>query len=919
MIAGWIFKKNEAPASEAQAGDLDGRAGADPGLAPGAPALDDWAPRLQAAMGDDAALLALARAGAPLEVKLAAVGALSAEEAMKLAEREFRNHDRRVHRLAKQRHTERVAQRKAAEGAAELIVAARALVEEPFIAVNRLVELDRAWQALDPGLLAPAQRGEFEALMAQLSSLTRERADEALKLKQWTAQARLALANLHAVCAEAAAGTANRGSLAAAGAAASLAIESAPQGDTGAALCEALAAAAQAGTELDERLDVLEVVLQVSLLPGSGPSAEPVPSGDATGTAATAQDAVLRWKQLPPLTDARLADTLNQRFEQWRQAQEDARQNRRTQRREQVKAQQHAARSEHAETLASVLERAEAALAEGHLTDAHKHLIEIDELLHGGVSAGPLRARVDSLQAGYAQLKGWQHWAGGRARDELVLQAEALAAATSGETDVRTVKLSTRQRAEVIDDMRARWKELDRLGGATSRSLWQRFDSALKVAYEPVAAHVAAQRAAREQNLLARQQLIAALDTLTLPDVGIEGDPVAPDWRSLAGALDHFQTEWRKLGPLEHTVPHKARDKLVERMNAAVGRIEAPLREARRAARLTREQLIARAHALGAEVSAGTPGRELVDRVRELQTGWQQHARALPLARADENALWTEFKTAIDAIFSARDAAFNARDAEARAHGAERAALIERLEALSADTAPAELKRTLAEVEASWQKVGSPARSDAAALDARFRHARETARQYLAGTAQRHWHAICDALLAKIALCEEVESSVDPADAQALLAQRWSALPVLPAPWEQALGWRAGLPGAAEVGKPQGTVATDELLLQAEASWGLDSPPAFETARRMLKLQAMKQAMEGRRPVTSAPLTPEQWLLALICRTGLDALQRQRLGTVLAALRQRGPVDFASQGEPATRRRSATQPCMSTWARQPDA
>ena len=896
MIAGWIFKKNEAPASEAPAGDLAGPAGADPGLAPDAPALDDWTPKLQAAMGDDAALLALARAGAPLEVKLAAVGALSAEEAMKLAEREFRNHDRRVHRLAKQRHTERVAQRKAAEAAAELILAARALVEEPFIAVNRLVELDRAWQALDPGLLAAAQRGEFETLMAQLSSLTRERADEALKLKQWTAQARLALANLHAVCAEAAAGTANRGTLAAAAAAARVAIESAPQGDAGAALCEALAGAVQAGTQLDERLGVLEDVLQVSSVPGSEPSAEPAPSGEATDAAATAQDAVLRWKQLPPLTDARLADTLNQRFEQWQREQDDARQTRRLQQRQQVKARQHAVRNERTETLASVLERAEAALAEGHLADAHKHLIDIDELLHGGVSAGALRARIDLLQAGYAQLKGWQHWAGGRARDELVLQAEALAAATGGESVARTLKLSTRQQAEVIDDMRARWKELDRLGGATSRSLWQRFDAALKVAYQPVAAHVAAQRAAREQNLLARQQLIAALEPLA-PASG-DADPVAPDWRSLAGALDHFQTEWRKLGPLEHTVPHKARDKLVERMNAAVGRLEAPLHEARRAARLTRERLIARAHALGAEVNAGTPGRELVDRVRELQTEWQQHARALPLARADENGLWTEFKTAIDAIFSARDAAFNARDAEARAHGAERVALIERLEALSADTAPAEIKRTLAEVETSWQRVGPAPRSDAAALDARWRDAREAARQYLAGTAQRSWHATCDALLAKLALCEELESGADPATAQTVLAQRWAALPALPAPWEQALGLRAGLSGVTEVGTRQSTVATDELLLQVEAGWGLNSPPDFEAARRTLKLQAMKVAMEGRRPTAAAPPTPELLLVALLRRSGLDALQRQRLDAVLAALRRRGPLDSIPKGSP---------------------
>src|SRR4029453_13054722 len=124
----------------------------------------------------------------------------------------------------------------------------------------------------------------------------------------------------------------------------------------------------------------------------------------------------------------------------------------------------------------AALTHAEAALAAGHLVDTNKHLVEIDELLHGGTPAAALRARIDTLQAEYARLKGWQHWGGGLARDELVLQAEALAAASSGEGDKRIVKLSIKQHAEVIDALRARWKKLDRLGGATSRALWQRFD-----------------------------------------------------------------------------------------------------------------------------------------------------------------------------------------------------------------------------------------------------------------------------------------------------------------------------------------------------------------------------------------------------------------------------------------------------------
>ena len=46
-----------------------------------------------------------------------------------------------------------------------------------------------------------------------------------------------------------------------------------------------------------------------------------------------------------------------------------------------------------------------------------------------------------------------------------------------------------------VFSLRARWKELDRAGGPSSRALWDRFDAALKSAYEPVAAQIDAQRA----------------------------------------------------------------------------------------------------------------------------------------------------------------------------------------------------------------------------------------------------------------------------------------------------------------------------------------------------------------------------------------------------------------------------------------
>ncbi len=882
----WIFKKNKAATTDRPTASATPSIRPEPAAKAAAPATD-WPQKLQAALGDDTALLTLARANAPVDVKLAAVGALTGEATLKLAERELRDTDRRVHRLAKQRHLAQVLLRETAEQAGVLIEAARALVDEPVIPSNRLVELDRGWRALNAESIDATQRAEFDALLAQLATLTRERGDLALRLERWLAEARVAVARLLATGLAAAEGIQDRGSLAEASAAARGALAAAPVGDSAAALRASLAVALQGSEELDARLVLLDALLQDVAVPAV--LAEPAP-GEAVDAAATTPLApAAHWLQLAALADAPIAQALNQRFTQWQLARDAARKDRRTEQRDRARERQQGVKAEHTQALATALERAETALAEGQLGPTHQHLVEIDELLHGGTPAAGFSARIDAVQAGYTRLKGWQHWGGGLARDELVLQAEALAAATLGEAGALSVKLSVKEQAGLIDDLRARWKELDRLGGATSRALWQRFEAALKTAHGPVAAHLDVQRAARQQNLQSREQLIDALKAVVLPDLN---DPdTAPRWKALAMALDRFETDWRRLGPLEHTVPHQQRDRLVERMRAAVLRVETPLREAQRGAQRSREQLVVRAAALAAEAATGEPGRDLFPRVRELQAEWQHHAARLPLPRALENALWGAFKGHVDAVFSSRDAALSARDAEFKAHAAERAALIERLAALGTDAAPAELQRALGETESAWQRAGPAPRHDAAALEAQFRSVRDNVRQLLATSAQRRWHGQCDVLLARLVACEQFEAEAAQAEnaapARAALEQRWAALPALPALWDQALAQRtAPAAGAA----PAAAATADELLLQLEAAYQLDSPPAFQAARRALKLQAMKVALESRPAAALAAFTPEQWLAAALGRSGLDAAQRARLGEIIAALRERGPA-----------------------------
>ena len=256
--------------------------------------------------------------------------------------------------------------------------------------------------------------------------------------------------------------------------------------------------------------------------------------------------------------------------------------------------------------------------------------------------------------------------------------------------------------------------------------------------------------------------IIGAMDaptsgTVTLDAVRVEPDEngAAPDWKHAAQSLQQFQTQWHKLGPLEHTLPHKSVATMDQRLKASVTRIQNVLQSVHGTAKAEREQLIVRAKALRQHAAS----RDLMTRLRELQTQWQRHARALPLPHKLENALWDEFKSATDAVMNERDAALSARKAEFAANHAAREGLIARLATLTEDSPSADIRRILSAVDSEWRSAGEMAKDQAAPLTARFHAARDRVQELLANSARRIWSRHCDALLAKLALCDERETN----------------------------------------------------------------------------------------------------------------------------------------------------------------
>src|SRR3954464_13250083 len=147
--------------------------------------LQGWRERLHAADGDDGALLQLAHQAPGVELKLAALAALTQEDALKQAAREFRDQDKRLYRAAKLRLEAAVARREALAQAPGLIAAAHSLLEQESIPANRVVELDRAWAALSKALPDHALTSEFAAVRSQLGAKLRERGEAGQALARW--------------------------------------------------------------------------------------------------------------------------------------------------------------------------------------------------------------------------------------------------------------------------------------------------------------------------------------------------------------------------------------------------------------------------------------------------------------------------------------------------------------------------------------------------------------------------------------------------------------------------------------------------------------------------------------------------------------------------------------------------------------
>jgi hypothetical protein len=844
-------------------GDKPAGQGAQPEL-PATPSTSGSAARAQQAEklsrvgGDEAAAVEFILQCEFSELRLTAAEFVHSPKALERVYTAMRNTDRRVAkllhaRLDAHRHHEAEHRR-----ALTLLEQARSLLKDALLTPNHVAELDRKWAVI----AAPELNEEFQGVRAELG----KRLEAQVQLQRAMIDRLAALRQLGA-------------GLPAAELAARLEVLGQEQ-------AQALQAPEQASLPrgLAAEFGVEHQKLQASLhaieagQAALGARSAFLDAQQARPVAELNADALRKeWKALPTLPQDEAGGELQRRFDALLASlpQAEPRKPKEAKEAKDAKEARPSSRPKGADQhFLDTMDAMEAALQQGSLGTAAELDKALKEAREKGMRLTPPQSdRLAHVRGEFKRLSDWARWGGNVSREELIKAVETLS----------TQSLAMSELAKKVGSMRERWKALDSLSGAAPKSLWERFDAACSAAYAPAAAHFRQLADERHSNAARGEKLVeeARAEVARLQS----GEA---DWKHVAGTVQRLRLAWSHLGAIDR----KEKKRLDAQFTDALNVLQAPLEEQRKGEMAEREEIIELAAAIDPH------DRHAIDTMRALQQRWQEHARALPLERKSEQALWQRFRAVCDEVFQRRKESMHEADIERRAHEAAKEAISARLEAAAPDATPATAAKLLREAAAEWQAIGPVPRAHEARVEKRYHAAVALVQQQVDQLRRAAGVAQAGQLRDKLRLVQALEQAVAvPGEDAVDWEARWSALPALDAELERVLRGRfdAAL-GALSAGREAYAKLLernrDQLLhelLRMEIGAGIDSGPEFARERLKLQVEVLQSSLKSGQksgPGTGSPAARLRELCALPALT--DARTAARIEQLAVRLAKDG-------------------------------
>lgn len=268
----------------------------------------------------------------------------------------------------------------------------------------------------------------------------------------------------------------------------------------------------------------------------------------------------------------------------------------------------------------------------------------------------------------------------------LLSEAEALAA----EEDVITAYRR-------LQELHNKWRRIGPVAKELRDELWDKFRAASAVVSKRYQAYFEERKAKEAEAEAAKEALCAEAEA-----IDIEALSGFNAWEKATAEIQAMQARWRELG----YASRRANRDLFARFRGVCDKFFAAKAEY---FRNTREQLAAN---LAAKTALADEAEALKDSTEWTKAGarfveMQQQWRAIgPVAKRHSDAVWRRFMDACNHFFDCKKKAGSGRRNEENANLAAKRALVDRLNALSAETPRAELLAAIKEIQDEWQTIG---------------------------------------------------------------------------------------------------------------------------------------------------------------------------------------------------------------------
>ncbi|MDE6485893.1 MAG: DUF349 domain-containing protein [Muribaculaceae bacterium] len=248
-----------------------------------------------------------------------------------------------------------------------------------------------------------------------------------------------------------------------------------------------------------------------------------------------------------------------------------------------------------------------------------------------------------------------------------------------------------------LQELHNKWRRIGPVAKELREEIWEKFKAAsatVNKRYQAYFEERKAQEAEAEAAKVALCEQVEAIDTESLGGFGA--------WDKATATIQELQGKWRELG----YASRKANRDLFGRFRAACDKFFAAKAEY---FRNTREQLAAN---LAAKTALADEAEALKDSTEWTKAGarfvaMQQEWRAIgPVAKRHSDAVWRRFMDACNHFFEQKKKAGSGRRNEENANLAAKRALVDRLNALSAEAPRAELLAAIKEIQDEWQTIG---------------------------------------------------------------------------------------------------------------------------------------------------------------------------------------------------------------------